>query len=491
MKSASILQTKLNIVREWLFIALLACAPFSFNPSISTPAYGFVSFRVGLYQLLTALFVLVMLPVLWQIRRQLVKDPVVLLGSVILIILAAMSPFRSLSISRSALLSSSFILLVMLLLSGWAFAKTQLTKDLQHTMFRAIVIMAAAVAGFSLLQFAVNVFRTNTLGLCINCRPGIFGFPRVNGFAAEPQFFANSLLAPILLVYGYLLRQKSGIRSYIIFGFLVFTMTLTLSRGSYIALIIGYIALTIILLAYKKLRVAQFLKVSAVAVLACLLGFGTMIGAATVRYHKATADIAPATFATIVEHLSGGHINLPYNDPKPVAGQAVPAQQPVVPAQPSQDSPTNFQSPGALTSSQADRESAASLGIKWWRKDKTTMLLGLGVGNLGSYAHDQNPLLPLSFTIYVQYIFMLVEIGLVGILAFVALGILAIVRTIKLAGKATTTFGIVLAAILISFAIQYCFFGTYINATYIWLYTGLGLGLAAVSKSTKKSKAKA
>lgn len=475
MKNLSDVQIRLNIIREWLVIALLAGAPFSFNPSISTPAFGFVSFRIGLYQTLIAIFVISMLPVLWQCRKKLIKDPIVLVCVAILGALALSSPFRSLHAPRSVLLSSSFILLLMLLLSGWAYAKELLTKEVQRTIFRAIVIVGLAVAAFSLLQFILNTLYPDALGLCANCGGHVFGFPRINGFAAEPQFYASSLIPPTLLVYGYIMRQKSGIKSLVIFGIFVFTLVLTLSRGAYVAGAVSFIVLNLILLIHKKLSWSQVMRASLVGITACLLSIATMVGAATIKHQETTPNIAAATASTVIEHVSGGILDLPYNNPKPVE-----------PTEP----PTNeFQSPGVIEASQNDRGSAASMGLKWWRKDTVSLAVGLGVGNLGSYAHNQDQQIPLSFTIYMQYIFVLVEVGIVGLASFLILGILAIIRATRLVQSATTTFGLVLGAVLVGFMVHYIFFGTYINVPYVWLYTGIGLGLASTQKvASKKNK---
>lgn len=471
MKNLSDVQIRLSIVREWLFVALLAGAPFSFNPSISTPTFGFVSFRVGVYQSLIVLFVFFMIPVLWQKRLEVAKDPLFLLCSTILVVLAVMSPFRSFDISRSALMSSSFVLLLLLLASGWAFAKTQLIKDTQHTLFRAIVIVGCAVAGYSLLQFTYNTFKDGSLGLCANCGAGIFGFPRINGLAAEPQFYANSLMPPILLVYGYLMRQKNGIRSFVLFGFLIFAFVLTLSRGAYVALLFSLIVFNLSLITYKKMRWEQLGKSGLIAITATMLAICSMTASATIRHKKTNPNIAQETIATIAEHLSGGVIELPYNDPKPVAEK---------------QSQPQFQSPGVIEASHEDRESAASVGLKLWRGDKYIMSLGLGVGNLGSSAHNHDQSIPVNLTIYIQYIFMLVEIGIAGLASFLTICILAFIRATRLIKSATSTFSFVLSAIIAGFMAHYIFFGTYINVPYVWLYTGIGLGLVAKSVSQAK-----
>jgi hypothetical protein len=470
MPSKNETKKQLNTIREWLGVGLLAAAPFTFNPSISIPMQGFISFRLGLYQIAVAVFVLLMLPVIWQLRGQWSKRYSLVIPLGILVLLTLTSPLRSLNIPRSLLLSSAIVLLLLLLLSGWAYAVTFFSKANYSKISQAIVRVSMLVGIFALLQLVANTFAQSTLGLCANCGATVLGFPRVNGFSAEPQFFANALLPAILLLLAKLLQDRSRWYMYVSFGFLVSIVMVSLSRGGIAAMIVGCIVLTLTQLIRKKLLWHRLILTSISGLVAVVLGIALLTVSATIRYHRNNQMISKATFSTIIEQMSGGVINLPYND---------------VVSTPQNNQVQSFQSPGVIKASETDREHAASTGIAWWHKDTVTTLIGLGAGNLGSFAHQQDASIPLSFTIYVQYIFMLVEFGLLGLLSFAYLLGVAIVYAWRRARQTTVVFELALPAILVAFAFQYVFFGTYINVPYIWLYTGLGLGIALRKKAVK------
>lgn len=483
----------LERIRRWLFIMLLAIAPFSFVPSFSLPTAGFVSFRIGLYQLLVIVFVLSMIPVIWRAKLLLIKDywvsvPIIMLGLIVI-----SSPFRSLDYRRSALLSISILLLVSVIISGLAFGGQFLTQKLQERAAKLIGFTGILVGLFATAQLIVNTYTTKGLGLCAKCSADVFGFPRVSGFAAEPLFLASSLLPPfILFAASYVTSQKSK-QALLSFGFMTFVLTLTLSRGGYIAASAGIVSLVVSLGIKKQLAWKRAGLLIGTAVIAVALGFGALVTSATIRLHKTNPSIARDTIRTIVEHVSNGYIKLPKPLPAASPAPSTPTTSsvtvtPEAVAQVEPNPQPAFQSPGLIAASGQERESAAQLGIKWWRKDVVTLLFGLGSGNLGSFAHAQDASIPLSLTIYIQYIFILVELGVIGLVSFVWISILSIKRALRAINTKASVMQLSIASILVAFVVQYFFFGSYINTIYIWLYTGLGLSIVGSNKKkTHKS----
>lgn len=465
---------QLTVIRSWLFIILLAGAPFTFNPSLSLPTSGFVSFRLGLYQLCVVIFAALMLPLIWQARAWLLRDKWVSAPAGVLSLVIISSPFRSVALSgvwRSLLLSSSILLLVLLLLSGIVFMKSSWNAQLGSRLVKYIIAVGFVVGVFALIQFIANSFAESTLGLCANCGASVFGFPRINGFSAEPQFMASAFLPAILLAYIRFVQTKQ-LKLLSMYGFLVFVLFLTLSRGGFIAIFAGVIAATLALYMQKKTIMRPVLISGIVTLVAVVLGIGAMIASATVQHQSQNQSVESATAATVIEQVSNGVVDLPFNDPKPTNNTPAPTQ--------------SFQSPGVIEASAGDRQTAASHGLRWWHKDLPTLIFGLGSGNLGSYAHAQNAqVFSLSFTIYMQYIFMLVELGVVGLMAFLLLLTNSIVRAFRIARANNSILFVGVAAALVAFSVQYLFFGTYINVPYVWLYMGVGLGAVYLKKKAK------
>ena len=125
--------------------------------------------------------------------------------------------------------------------------KTQIGKSFNKNLLIAGILASAFCWLQSILDIA-GIPRETTF-LCKGCTSTVFGFPHPNGFAIEPQFMANLLLAPIFLSLFYLLERPkkhlsklnsdpypaSRLGHFLRFGlplFLVATLYLTLSRGA-------------------------------------------------------------------------------------------------------------------------------------------------------------------------------------------------------------------------------------------------------------------
>ncbi len=82
-------------------------------------------------------------------------------------------------------------------------------KTFRHTLLKTFFISSAVICVICWLQAILDVFgvsRECTL-LCPGCISQTFGFPHPSGFAIEPQFMGNLLLAPTLLSLWMLIQQ--------------------------------------------------------------------------------------------------------------------------------------------------------------------------------------------------------------------------------------------------------------------------------------------
>ncbi|HOR23298.1 MAG TPA: hypothetical protein PLF57_01225, partial [Candidatus Saccharibacteria bacterium] len=144
-----------------------------------------------------------------------------------------------------------------------------------------------------------------------------------------------------------------------------------------------------------------------------------------------------------------------------------------------------FVPPGLISSSNTDRTTAATLALNSWNTNIKTILLGAGSGNLGPFTvkHVYTNA-PYDLTVYIYYILLLAEIGLLGLAAFLLIYLSALQKLVK--QKTTSSSAVVFGsvfALTIAFLIQYWFFGTFINNVYIWLWLGVALGLSAHFKA--------
>lgn len=444
-------------LRYWLFVTLLITAPFSKYPSVATPLFNFSSFRIGLYPVLSLIFVFACLRPTFKAIPALYKhSKTALISIAILVLVGSLGVTMSLYKARSELLIDSILLLLALVLTSWWYVAHELKATKYKQILKIMLIAGCIWGGVAIVQFALAGFSNSTLGLqCKGCGSQVFGFPRISGFAAEPQFFANSLLIYFFVALGVFYKSRSRLAMSAALLTLV-GIGLTFSRGAFLALGLGVFVYFILLRMQGHIRVRTLAKHASVVVLAVVLVAALFVGAASWRY-RSTPDIAYKTFRSLVQQGSLGLIKLP--------------------ASTSENG--TFKPAGLVQASGQDRLAAARLSMHAWQYNTFTRLFGVGAGNLGPFVNkhlDANA--PNNLTVYVFYILLLAEFGIIGLGAFLVLHIYALKTFIssiwrhKDAPVYTALF-----CLGIAFLIQYCFFGTYINVPYVWLWFGVLLGL--------------
>jgi len=118
-------------------------------------------------------------------------------------------------------------------------------KNFSRKMIKAILIPSMAVCGFCWLQCFLDIMgvgREQSL-LCRGCVSDMFGFPHPSGFAIEPQFMGNLLLAPTLLaIYLAVFPQKYSSNKPFIWAAAAIcssTLFITFSRGAIYAYLVA------------------------------------------------------------------------------------------------------------------------------------------------------------------------------------------------------------------------------------------------------------
>lgn len=451
----------LTYMRSYIFMGLILLAPFSLFPSIAIPTQNFESFRIGLYQVLAVAFIGLSV---WPFIKDYIVTPFdryaryIYTASVLLVGIAMYNLTTALQPGRSLLMSASFTFLVVLML----FARWWTSKYGIQSLIPKLLIAGCLCGGISLVQLAIATFDSDTTLLCSRCGEEVFGFPRINGFAAEPLFWANSLLPFWVFSVHRYVASKSTLS---LFASILTTVSivLTFSRGAYVALVVMAIAGLLL----KLVSLKRAVRVGVVLVMSALIGFALLIASASIRYRE-TPNIAAETTKGMVEQLSGGVVTF-----KAEATKA-----------PSK-SDDNFQSTGFVAASTADRLSAAELALTAWRQPSNT-LLGVGLGNLGPYVvANIDTSSPSNLTVYIFYILFVSEMGVLGLLLWLGMLCVTVYRLLKQRDETSK----VLVVLLFGFLAHYAFFGSYINGMYIWLWFGVAMGYhLSVKKSVKSRK---
>jgi hypothetical protein len=460
MLNIFMLTNKMTKIHEKLLAAFILLAPLSFVPYAPFPVLDFPSFRIGLYQVLAVLFVALSTVRFYPIYKSIVeRHKVIFIVSGFLVLSTLSTLPQSGNVARSLLLWASLCLLVLVMLYAAAVVAswTQETRQKYvQSLIRPGLWAGIAYSFVSFWQLAVTSLADANALLCRGCVAEFFGFVRINGFGAEPLFWANSLLPFVFLAAWQVLQDLHAKLARASLFLTTIAITLTFARGGYAAVFTGACVLCILV----RPAVKRFLGLAAVMLLAVVAGFTMMIGSAVWRYPDAPY-VAHNTAVGLIEHVSLGRITLERKFNVPLnLNQAADLGQ-------------SFVSAGYVEESGEERAGASRLALDAWNDSLDTQIFGVGLGNLGSYIRQNiEPTAPESQTVYVFYVLFLSEAGILGLALFMALYGIALVRLYRRQDKTS----LYLTSILVAFLVQYWFFGSYINAVYVWLWLGIALG---------------
>lgn len=296
-----------------------------------------------------------------------------------------------------------------------------------------------------------GVSRECTL-MCRGCASQMFGFPHPNGFAIEPQFMGNLLLAPIVFVaWLYIYKSHKGLLLYLLA--FVATLFLTFSRGAIYALMVGLIFMSAFWVVKERKKIIKKVGIVwGVVILAFVL---------TLNLQGLMAEVGPTNdnymsgAAKVLNHLSLGIIDVGGND-----GEVLDDNVVIV-----EDSPNDNEAifDGYVEESTNIRMEFTQNALKVWGRDLKTMLFGVGIGGAGQAMYDEGLTGSPKEIVQNEYASLLVEIGVVGVGLFVYL----IVMIIKVFIKNSN--GMMLVSLLVTYGVSLLFFSGMANALQIYL----------------------
>lgn len=324
------------------------------------------------------------------------------------------------------------------------------SPSLQKALIKSLLISAAVFSVFCWLQCIldlIGVSRDITL-LCPGCVNSIIGFPHPNGFAIEPQFMGNLLIAPTLLCF-YLIKLKKKHMMWLA-GFLAATLFITFSRGAIYAFLIGFILLQV-LIKNKKFYASCLLVAGAFIV--SLLAQGAFAAVSP------TSDTFFSGMAKSVHQLSLGKIDF-----RP---QEKPGSEATQDEQSSQFS-------GYIAESTDVRLSLNSLALQTWFSSPSRAIFGVGLGSAGVAMNNQFPdQIGPKEIVQNEYLSLLLESGLVGC-TIILLAVFYLARRSAAILKCSPLF----LATCASFLLTLLFFSGLPNALHISLFPLLFLHLS-------------
>lgn len=398
-----------------------------------------------------------------------------------------------------ALLTSGIIWLIFLAVFAllYVLPLLNLPNNFPRRLLVSFFVASLLVCIFCWVQSILDIFgvgREGTL-LCLGCTYHSFGFPHPSGFAIEPQFMGNLLLAPTLTaLYLLVFHHKKQLpisscrilseRRLLVFFCVVFSSTLflTFSRGAIYAYVIALVILLIFALRRHRFRIGLILIPALTFIfVVAMQGVFTVIGP--------TNDSFLGGVSKSLHQLSLGIIDI---RPK--------AQDGVADRQERESSISNADS-GSLaeTSSEGSSEQPifegyvpestnVRLGLNrvaftTWTENPTRIFFGVGLGGAGVAMHESNPESVASPKEIVQNqaFSLLLELGLVGVLLVILmLMVLFSPRSGFWSNPALPLF----ASLLVAYLVTLNFFSGLPNALQIYLLPPLLYLCAKVSRKS-------
>lgn len=456
-------------VRFWLLAIVIFGGVFALSPSLSLAILDFPSLRLGLYQMSAAGLLIASLPLLFTNCQRFLKNRYLIGGFLAILLVMSIGVFFAEARLRTALYSLS---LLFLLAIGLAAAVTyrQLSKNQKHKFIR-IGLWSGLVFGIlAIIQLIAATFEPTGFGtLCSGCKADVFGFPRINLFAAEPQFLANALLPAFFLA---LFQPKSRLAQFSLF-FTATAIALTFSRGGFLAIFLAII-IFIAIASIKRLNISFLYKKLPLLIIGTFFGFTLLFLSANIRY-SSSPFIAHNTLVSMIDQLSLGRIKIPQkttvkNQPAQAAKNPSPRSTPgAKPTSPEQ----TFQPVGFVEASANDRLSASDLAIKSWLNSLRAFFFGVGLGNLGSFIQKHlHVSVPTDQTVYIFYILLLSGLGIIGLLPLIITPFIILFFAIKNLRQTKAQF---ILSLTVALFIHFWFFGSFINTIHCFAIIGIFL----------------
>lgn len=342
---------------------------------------------------------------------------------------------------------------------------------------KSFLLSAGAISLFCWIQCFLDIFgisREMAL-LCPGCTSRIFGFPHPSGFAIEPQFMGNLLLAPVLYSFYLLFKIPSGNkkRLYLIATltlFLTTTLFLIFSRGAIYSFSIAlFFLVSVFIFKYRNVRALLAVPFVAISLLFSLLSQG--IFAQLGNYHRSFF----CGVTTSLSQLSLNVINLDCELGDPVADSTAHEANNYQNGQ--GEAISDLEAPifsGYVEVSTNTRLNFNRLAIESAIKSPISLLFGYGLGSAGTVLYEQGETTSNKEIIQNEYLSLLLETGLVGITLLI-LSFSLFVYNFRTTNKNKKSSlkpqtSILLVSVILAFMLSLMFFSGLPNALHIYLF---------------------
>lgn len=328
---------------------------------------------------------------------------------------------------------------------------------------KSLIVSSLVISAWCLVQCILDVFgcSSDVTLLCPGCTVQMFGFPHPNGFAIEPQFMGNLLLAPALYELYEFIKNRKAKDGILLFIFAA-TLFLTFSRGAVYAF--GLAAIVMLVWYIIKTKKAAAIKSLIILAAAFIFTLNLQGIFAAASY---TNDTYFTGVAKVVEQLSLGIIKLN----KAPAAEPAESTEPAEPTAPEAEKPLENQSlySGYVTESTDVRLHLSDAAGEIWSKNPRFLARGVGLGGAGVALFENGKVASSKEIVQNEYFSILLELGLIGL----GLLVLIIVFAVRMLSRQPDK--IFFFSLMIAYGVTLCFFSGLPNALQIYLMPALFL----------------
>ena len=310
--------------------------------------------------------------------------------------------------------------------------------------------------------------------LCLGCTYRSFGFPHPNGFAIEPQFMGNLLLAPAIISGAFLvkpaLKEKLSAKilgpKYVVVGFFIFvaTLFLTFSRGAIYSFVVAMLFMSGFVIA----RAGQKIKKITYKLVGIMWGLVILAFVFTLNLQGIMSEIGPTKdtymdgVSKVVSQLSLGIIDIKHEKSQIKQGN----QEPDLPVENSVENSAKTEETefdGYVPESTDTRIRLTSVALDLWNDNPENILFGVGIGGAGQALYDNSLIIHPKEIVQNEYASLLLETGVIGMVLAISLCVL-VLRKIWKSRKF-----VAVVTLAIAYGISLCFFSGLANALHIYL----------------------
>lgn len=460
---------KINKLYRGLIYILPAVLFFSYYPVIKLGASESMNFELSLPLIWLVVFDVVAFGIMIK-KKMLFRDCRKMWVWMLFPIFVTLSVLWSLNSLRGLLTVG---ILWFIYFAGYAFFSLRsILKEagVKEIFWKVFFGSALVVCGWCLVQCILDLAGVSheTSLTCAGCTYKMFGLPHPNGFAIEPQFMGNLLLAPAIVSAWFGLKKNK--QYFWLFFIFAITMFLTFSRGAIYAFVVAMIFMTVFeWVRQKDWRVCKTFLIIAAAFLFTLNLQGVMAQASP------TNDTYVDGVAKVINQLSLGVIDIRESKSEILPEEA---NAPNLEAVDEKVEKNEAVFDGYVEESTDTRVRLTDAALTVWRKDFKTIMFGVGLGGAGQALYV-NGLSPAPKEIVQnQYASLLLETGLVGMVLMV-MTLVLIVRAVykNLAREVIWT-------LMVAYGITVCFFAGLPNALHIYLLPAILMVILGDEKSS-------